>query len=56
MNKEEWNKLNDMHHKLKSDGLMSFSSKFLERYSELLAKSLRGKGNGCHERTNTTRT
>lgn len=56
MNQEEWNKLNEMHHRLKSGGIVSFSSEFLERYSELLAKSLRGKGNELYDRSGTTHT
>lgn len=43
MNDLEWNKLNEMHNLLNETGLMSFDSAFLERYTELLAKSLEGK-------------
>jgi hypothetical protein len=44
MLQEEWDELNEMHAKICSNGLTSFSSDFLERYSELFAKSLQGKG------------
>jgi hypothetical protein len=44
MLKEEWTELNEMHTKIGNNGLTSFSSDFLERYSELFAKSLQGKG------------
>lgn len=44
MLQEEWAELNEMHTKIGNNGLTSFSSAFLERYSELFAKSLRGKG------------
>jgi hypothetical protein len=44
MLKEEWTELNEMHAKIGDNGLTSFSSDFLERYSELFAKSLQGKG------------
>jgi hypothetical protein len=43
MNNDEWDKLNKMHSLLSETSLMSFDSAFLERYSELLAKSLEGK-------------
>lgn len=44
MLQEEWIELNEMHARLDDNNLMSFSSEFLERYSELFAKSLHGKG------------
>ena len=44
MLQEEWVELNEMHTKIGNNGLTSFSSAFLERYSELFAKSLHGKG------------
>lgn len=44
MLEEEWTELNEMHAKIGNNRLTSFSSDFLERYSELFAKSLRGKG------------
>jgi hypothetical protein len=44
MLQEEWAELNEMHTKIGNNGLTSFSSAFLERYSELFAKSLHGKG------------
>ena len=43
MNSKEWNKLNKMHSLLAETNLMAFDSAFLERYSELLTKSLEGK-------------
>ena len=44
MLQEEWVELNEMHAKIGNNRLTSFSSDFLERYSELFAKSLQGKG------------
>lgn len=44
MLQEEWAELNEMHAKIGNNRLTSFSSDFLERYSELFAKSLQGKG------------
>jgi hypothetical protein len=44
MLQEEWIELNEMHAKIGNNRLTSFSSDFLERYSELFAKSLQGKG------------
>lgn len=44
MLQEEWDELNEMHAKIGNNRLTSFSSDFLERYSELFAKSLQGKG------------
>lgn len=44
MLQEEWIELNEMHAKIGNNGLTSFSSDFLERYSKLFAKSLQGKG------------
>jgi hypothetical protein len=49
MLQEEWTELNEMHAKLLSNGITSFSSAFLERYSELFAKSLHGKGDSIFD-------
>lgn len=46
MLKEEWLELDKMHKELNDNGFPYFSSDFLERYSELFAKSLRDKGDG----------
>jgi hypothetical protein len=45
MDNSDWNKLHEMHILLNENGLTAFDTKFLELYSELLAESLRGKGN-----------
>lgn len=55
MLQEEWAELNEMHTKIGNNGLTSFSSAFLERYSELFAKSLHGKGDPTPDsRSNNT--
>lgn len=46
MLQEEWVELTEMHDKITDNGLTSFSSDFLERYTELFAKSLRDKSDG----------
>ena len=45
MKTSDWNKLYEMHHLIRENGITSFNSDFLETYSQLLAKSLEGKGN-----------
>ena len=42
----EWAELVEMHERINDNGLTSFSSDFLERYTELFAKSLRDKSDG----------
>lgn len=44
MLKTEWDELLEMREKINENGLLMFSSEYLERYSELLSKSLHGKG------------
>jgi hypothetical protein len=46
MTQEEWDQLVSMRDQISSSGLTAFNSLYLERYTELLAKSLEGKGNG----------
>jgi hypothetical protein len=52
MNTDDWTQLERMHHQISQSGVAAFDSAYLERYTELLAKSLEGKGEGqCFERT-----
>ena len=44
MNNEDWTNLNNMHRELTSNHLASYDTAYLEKYAELLAKSLEGKG------------
>jgi hypothetical protein len=44
MTQEEWDQLVSMRHQISNSGLTAFNSLYLERYTELLAKSLEGKG------------
>ena len=47
MTDQEWKELTEMRNHIQSAGsVMSFDSKYMEYYSYLLAKSLRGKGDG----------
>jgi hypothetical protein len=43
MDKEEFTQLNKMHHQIGQSGISAFDTAYLERYTELLAKSLKGK-------------
>ena len=48
MTDQEWKELTEMRNHIQSAGsVMSFDSKYMEYYSYLLAKSLKGKGNGA---------
>lgn len=44
MNADEWNQLKEMHEQINEMGISTFNTPFLEKYSELFAKSLEGKG------------
>jgi len=44
MNDHEWNELNRMHREITLSGIPAFDTKYLEQYTELLTKSLQGKG------------
>jgi len=44
MNKEDWNNLNNMHKELSKNHLAAYDTAYLEKYVELFAKSLEGKG------------
>ena len=43
MDKEESTQLDKMHHQIGQSGISAFDTAYLERYTELLAKSLKGK-------------
>jgi hypothetical protein len=44
MNTEDWANLNNMHKELSKNHLAAYDTAYLEKYVELLAKSLEGKG------------
>lgn len=44
MDDEEWFQLSKMHEQINESGISAFDSAYLERYAELFAKSLQGKG------------
>lgn len=44
MNKEDWTNLSNMHKELTNNPLASYDTAYLEKYAELLAQSLEGKG------------
>jgi hypothetical protein len=44
MNNNDWDQLKKMHDQIKQTGISAFDTAYLERYTELLAKSLEGKG------------
>jgi hypothetical protein len=50
MNKEDWTNLDKMHKELSKNHLAAYDTAYLEKYVELLAKSLEGKGDPHHER------
>lgn len=55
MNHDDWIQLEKMHHQISQSGVAAFDSAYLERYTELLAQSLEGKGEGqCFDRTPIT--
>jgi hypothetical protein len=56
MTQEEWDQLVSMRRQISDSSITSFNSLYLERYTELLAKSLAGKGNKYYDSTDTTRT
>lgn len=43
MNQNDYSQLHKMHEQLRQSGVAAFDSAYLERYTELLAKSLEGK-------------
>jgi hypothetical protein len=43
MDKEESTQLDKMHSQIGQSGISAFNTAYLERYTELLAKSLKGK-------------
>ncbi|MEY2973071.1 MAG: hypothetical protein RI886_848 [Pseudomonadota bacterium] len=43
MDKNDWIQLEKMHNQIKESGVTAFDSSYLEKYSELFAKSLEGK-------------
>lgn len=52
MDPNDWTQLEKMHHQISESGVAAFDSAYLERYTELLTRSLEGKGEGqCFERT-----
>lgn len=48
MKDEEWTNLNNMHKELSKNSLTAYDTAYLEKYVELLAKSLEGKGDAHH--------
>ncbi len=48
MNTEDWTNLNNMHKELTSNHLAAYDTAYLEKYTELLTKSLEGKGDTHH--------
>lgn len=48
----EHNELQKMHECITENGMASFDTAYLERYAELLAKSLYGKGDSAPARSN----
>jgi hypothetical protein len=52
MNNEEWTNLNNMHKELTTNHLAAYDTAYLEKYAELLAKSLEGKGDPTNDYRN----
>jgi hypothetical protein len=50
MKNEEWNQLKKMHDQISQSGICAFDTAYLEKYSELLARSLEGKGDAVDGR------
>jgi len=48
MNDDDWNNLSNMHKELTKNHLAAYDTAYLEKYAELLAKSLEGKGDPHH--------
>ena len=52
MDPDDWTQLEKMHHQIAGSGVAAFDSAYLECYTKLLARSLKGKGDGqCFDRT-----
>ena len=49
MRDEDWNNLTNMHKELSTNHLAAYDTAYLEKYVELLAKSLEGKGDPSHD-------
>lgn len=52
MNTEDWTNLNNMHKELTNNHLAAYDTAYLEKYAELLAQSLEGKGDPHHDNRN----
>ena len=52
MNNDEWTNLSNMHNELTRNHLAAYDTAYLEKYAELLAKSLEGKGDPHHDDRN----
>jgi hypothetical protein len=44
MNNDDWTNLSNMHKELTKNHLAAYDTAYLEKYAELLAQSLQGKG------------
>lgn len=45
MNNHDWDQLQKMHNQINQTGVSAFDTAYLEKYTELFAKSLEGKAN-----------
>lgn len=52
MNTEDWDNLHNMHKELTKNHLAAYDTAYLEKYAELLAKSLEGKGDPRYNERN----
>jgi hypothetical protein len=52
MNEEDWTNLSNMHRELTTNHLAAYDTAYLEKYAELLAQSLQGKGDPYNNERN----
>lgn len=55
MDQNDFDQLHKMHDQIRQSGVAAFDSAYLERYTELLAKSLEGKSDAREPRPSASR-
>lgn len=55
MDQNDYTQLQKMHEQIRQTGMAAFDSAYLERYTELLAKSLEGKSDAREPRSSSAR-
>lgn len=55
MDQNDYNQLHKMHEQIRQSGVAAFDSAYLERYTELLTRSLEGKSDAKQPRSSSAR-